>query len=101
MQDIVKVLAPQGVLRVALNFGNPVLAKRQPESGEPYGVSVALALELARRAGVPHQFINYEAAGHVFKDAANDVWDVISGVFKHMPGRLIVDELMKIGRAHV
>ncbi|HLU15226.1 MAG TPA: ABC transporter substrate-binding protein [Burkholderiaceae bacterium] len=76
MQDIVKVLAPQGVLRVALNFGNPVLAKRQPESGEPYGVSVALALELARRAGVPHQFINYEAAGHVFKDAANDVWDV-------------------------
>lgn len=76
MQQTAQVLAPEGVLRVALNFGNPVLAKRHPDTGEPGGVSVELARELARRLDVDLTFISYDAAGHVFADVDNNIWDL-------------------------
>ncbi|TXM66816.1 MULTISPECIES: ABC transporter substrate-binding protein [unclassified Methylobacterium] len=60
-------LAPTGVLRAAINFGNPVLAQRDPVAGEPRGVSVVLATELARRLGVPVEFHAFEAAGKAFE----------------------------------
>jgi polar amino acid transport system substrate-binding protein len=59
-------LAPTGTLRAAINFGNPVLAQKDPDTGEPRGVSVVLATELARRLGVPHSFTAFEAAGKAF-----------------------------------
>jgi len=51
--DAAKDLAPGGKLRTAINFGNPVLAQKDPATGEPRGVSVDLARELGRRLGVP------------------------------------------------
>jgi ABC-type amino acid transport substrate-binding protein len=47
-----KELAPLGVLRAAINFGNPVLAQKDPTSGELRGVSVDLANELGTSAKV-------------------------------------------------
>lgn len=76
MQHIEKALAPHGTLRVALNFGNPVLAKRRSGSNEPFGVSIDLAQELARRLDLDLTFVPYEAAGHVFADVESDVWDL-------------------------
>lgn len=76
MEDIKTMLAPHGVLRVALNFGNPVLAKRRQETNEPFGVSIDLARELAARTKLDLEFIPYEAAGHVFADVDNDAWDL-------------------------
>ena len=69
-------LAPQGSLRVAINFGNPVLAQQHPSSGAPMGVSADLATELARRLNVALQFKTYDSAGKVFADADQDAWDV-------------------------
>ncbi|NWE86004.1 restriction endonuclease, partial [Pseudomonas edaphica] len=40
--QVLQQLAPDGVLRAAINLGNPVLAQRGAD-GEPQGVSVALA----------------------------------------------------------
>lgn len=75
--DIAKILAPSGHLRVAINYGNPVLAQKDPQTGEPRGVSVDLARELGRRLGVPVDFITYDAAGKVTAAlAAGDAWDV-------------------------
>jgi polar amino acid transport system substrate-binding protein len=51
---VVADLAPTGVLRVAINLGNPVLA--QGTSDEPAGVTVDLAREIAARLGVPVSF---------------------------------------------
>jgi len=58
-------LAPTGKLRAAINFGNPVLALKDPSTGEPCGVSVDLSRELARRLGVPVELVTFSAAGKV------------------------------------
>jgi polar amino acid transport system substrate-binding protein len=58
-------LAPGGTLRAAINFGNPILAYRDPVSGEPRGVSVDLAREAGRRLGVPVGLVTFTSAGQV------------------------------------
>ena len=69
-------LAPTGKLRAAINFGNPVLAQKDPASGEPRGVSVDLARELGRRLGVPVELITFDAAGKVFDALKTGAWDI-------------------------
>ena len=69
-------LAPNGTLRAAINVGNAVLAQRGPAGGEPTGVSVDLARELARRLGVPVQLIVYDAAGKVVEAGRAGAWDI-------------------------
>src|SRR3954447_19828129 len=72
----VRELAPTGKLRVAINYGNGVLAQRGPSAREPRGVSADLARELAKRLQVPVEFLTYDAAGKVTGDAARNVWDI-------------------------
>lgn len=74
--DAARMLAPGGTLRAAINFGNPVLAQRDQATGEPRGVSAALARELGQRLGVPVQLVPYEEAGQVAAAAVRDAWDV-------------------------
>ena len=73
---IVNVIAPTGHLRAAINFGNPVLAQRDPQSGAPRGVSADLARELGRRLGVPVDLVTFDAAGKVFDALKTGAWDV-------------------------
>jgi polar amino acid transport system substrate-binding protein len=70
-----KDLAPTGKLRAAINFGNGVLAQKGP-NGEPKGITPDLATALAKRLGVPVEFVPYEAAGKVFEGAKAGAWDV-------------------------
>jgi len=74
--NVARDLAPSGTLHAAINYGNPVLAQRDAASGELRGVSVDLARELARRAGVPVELRPYDAAGKVTADATSNKWDV-------------------------
>jgi polar amino acid transport system substrate-binding protein len=73
---IVDELAPTGRLNAAINYGNVVLAQRDPSTGEPRGVSADLARELARRLQVPVEFVAFEAAGKVADTAAAGIWDI-------------------------
>lgn len=57
-------LASTGKIRVAINLGNPILASRSA-TGELQGVSVDLALEAARRLGLPAELIAFPSAGKV------------------------------------
>lgn len=68
-------LAPTGKLRAAINYGNPVLASRGAD-GQPQGVSVDLARELAKRLGVPLEPITFDAAGKVVEAGRSGGWDV-------------------------
>src|SRR5206468_13096760 len=63
-----------GRLRAAINFGNPILAGKDPATGEARGVSVDLSRELGRRLGVPVELVTFDAAGKVV--AARGLWDV-------------------------
>jgi polar amino acid transport system substrate-binding protein len=69
-------LAASGTLRAAINFGNPVLAQKDPATGQPRGISVDLARELGKRLGVPVDLVLFDAAGKVFDAAKSDIWDV-------------------------
>ncbi|MGX1096308.1 transporter substrate-binding domain-containing protein [Amorphus sp. MBR-141] len=69
-------LAPSGRLRAAINFGNPVLARRDAGTGEAGGVSVALARDLARQLDLPLDLVPFERAGEVADAATAGQWDV-------------------------
>jgi polar amino acid transport system substrate-binding protein len=71
-----KELAPTGTLRAAINYNNPLLAKRDPATGELSGLAVDLSRELARRVGVPLEVIPFDAAGKITGSAKKNVWDV-------------------------
>ena len=73
--DVLRDLAASGKLRAAINFGNQVLAQRGV-GGEPEGISADLSRELARRLGVPLEFVSFEAAGKVFEAAKTGAWDI-------------------------
>lgn len=57
-----QAFAPTGTLRASINLGNPILAGRDAQ-GEPAGISIDLARELARRLALPLQLVVFEAAG--------------------------------------
>ncbi|QDQ88880.1 ABC transporter substrate-binding protein [Alcaligenaceae bacterium SJ-26] len=69
--ELIQKLCPTGVLRAAINVGNPILAHRDKTTGSVSGVSIDLAHELARRLGV-------EAELSVFDTAAESV-EAVSG----------------------
>src|SRR5205814_9043269 len=73
---VVSDLTPSGRLRAAINLGNPVLAGKDAATGEPRGVSVDLARELAKRLDVPLELVTvFTAAKSVeaIKSGACDV----------------------------
>lgn len=74
--EVVAALAPTGRLRAAINFGNSVLAQKDPQTGQPRGVSVALAKKLADRLGVGLDFVTFDGAGKVFDALKTQSWDV-------------------------
>jgi polar amino acid transport system substrate-binding protein len=58
--EVISDLAPGGVLRAAINLGNPVLA--QGTSAAPAGVTVDIAGELGAQLAVPVDLICFDAA---------------------------------------
>jgi polar amino acid transport system substrate-binding protein len=69
-------LAPTSKLRVGINYGNPVLATKDANTGELRGVAVDLGRELGARAGVPVELIAFESAGKMFEALKAEAWDV-------------------------
>jgi polar amino acid transport system substrate-binding protein len=72
----VQALAPGGTLRAAINYGNPILANRDPATNQPRGVSVDLARELAARLGVKLELITFASAGQVVEAVKTDKVDI-------------------------
>lgn len=69
-------LAPAGRLRAGINFGNVILAAKDPDSGELRGVHVDLARELGRRLGVPVELQGHAAAGTLVEELKAGALDV-------------------------
>jgi polar amino acid transport system substrate-binding protein len=56
-------LAPGGRLRVGINHSNFLIVTPGSPFGAPRGIAPDLALELGGRAGVPVEFVSFDAAG--------------------------------------
>lgn len=61
--QLIKNIAPTGKLRASINLGNPILANRCPQTGNPFGVSIDLATNFAKRLDVELQLIVFDSAG--------------------------------------
>src|SRR5437867_6476717 len=68
-------LAPSGRLRAGVNHGNS-LTFSGTRAGVPVGFAPALGRELARRLGVPVEFVEYRQAGDLAEGARQGAWDV-------------------------
>lgn len=71
-----KEIAPTDTLRVAINYNNPLLAKRDAATGEFSGLTVDLSRILARSLGAGLELRPYDAAGKISDSACSNVWDV-------------------------
>jgi polar amino acid transport system substrate-binding protein len=69
-------LAPTGKLRAGINYGNFILATKDPATGESRGVAVDLMQEIARRLQVPVEIIAYDKVGVMVDEAKTGVWDI-------------------------
>jgi polar amino acid transport system substrate-binding protein len=76
MIDARSELTPKGHLRAAINYNNPLLARRDEATGTLSGLAVDLSYELARRAGVSLTLIPFDAAGKISGSALDDIWDI-------------------------
>ena len=79
------LLAPEGRLRFSINLGNPVLARRDDEGLEPYGVSVDIARALADCLGVQAEFVVVTSARQSFETVSSGWADI--GFFAVDPDR--------------
>ena len=71
---LVEAFAPTGTLRASINLGNPILANKDA-NGQPVGVSIDLATELAKRLGVPLSLVVFDAAGKSVEAVTNEKAD--------------------------
>jgi polar amino acid transport system substrate-binding protein len=77
MNDQVKAeLAPTGKLRAAINMSNFLLVTGKSDNGDPAGVSPDMAAEVARRLGVPVEYVCYPSPGLLGDDADSGNWDI-------------------------
>jgi polar amino acid transport system substrate-binding protein len=74
MNGVREDLAGGGVLRAAINLGNPVLA--QGSSAAPQGVTVDIAREIGARLGVPVEFVCFDAARKSYEAMATGRADI-------------------------
>ena len=112
-------IAPGGKLRAGINYGNVVLAIKDPATGELQGVHVDLARELAKRLDVTIELIGYDSAGALVDGLKNGTLDVAllsaeparAGEITFSPAYVDIDATYlvpagspigdEIGRAHV
>jgi polar amino acid transport system substrate-binding protein len=76
IREVRAALAPSGVLRAGLNYGNFLLVLPDGPAGEPRGVASDLAGEIGRRLGVPLEFVRYPQAGPLADGAGDNRWDI-------------------------
>ena len=82
---LIAEIAPTGKLRAVINLGNAVLARRQPDSDEPAGVSVDLARAFARLLGLDLELIPVKVAAEAVAAVTEERADI--GFFAIDPGR--------------
>ncbi|MBK9080327.1 MAG: transporter substrate-binding domain-containing protein [Hyphomicrobium sp.] len=74
--QVVKELAPRGVLRAGINLSNFLLVTGKTEAGDPVGVAPDMAAEIARRLGVGVSYVPFAQPGPLSDKVDTDTWDI-------------------------
>jgi polar amino acid transport system substrate-binding protein len=77
--DVMQELAPTGKLRVAIAVApapSALYAIKDDATGQYRGVTVELGSAMARKLGVPVEFVPHLASGEIQNSAASEKWDV-------------------------
>src|SRR6478609_11543528 len=77
--DVMKELAPTGKLRVAIAVApapSALYAIKDEATGQYRGVTVELGAAMAKKLGVPVEFVPHLASGEIQNSAAANRWDV-------------------------
>ncbi|MFO1310643.1 MAG: transporter substrate-binding domain-containing protein [Burkholderiales bacterium] len=69
-------LAPNGVLRAAINMSNFLLVSGRTPDGGPVGVAPDMARAVADRLGVGLELLPFRSPGELADAALSNVWDV-------------------------
>ncbi|GBH25648.1 ABC transporter substrate-binding protein [Burkholderia vietnamiensis] len=70
--SVLAAFTPTGKLRASINLGNPILANRDPATGEPFGVSIDLARAFAERLSAELELVVFDAAGKSVQALADE-----------------------------
>jgi polar amino acid transport system substrate-binding protein len=76
MESIKAELASTGVLRAGINLSNFLLVSSRSPSGDPQGVAPDMAVEIARRLGVPVRYVPFKSPGELADAAGQNIWDI-------------------------
>jgi len=74
--EVLAELAPNGVIRAAVNVGNAVLARVDNLTGKCSGRSVDIARKLAAETGCSLSIVKYESAASIIAATDKDEWDI-------------------------
>lgn len=74
--QVVKELAPTGILRAGINLSNFLLVTGKTVSGDPVGVAPDMAAEIARRLGVGVKYMPFPQPGPLADKVDTDTWDI-------------------------
>ncbi|MFM0203704.1 ABC transporter substrate-binding protein [Paraburkholderia fungorum] len=74
--SVVAAFTPTGKLRASINLGNPILANKDPKTGAPFGVSVDLAREFAKRLAVDLELVVFDSAGKSVEAVSDERADI-------------------------
>jgi polar amino acid transport system substrate-binding protein len=69
-------LAGTGKVRAGINYGNFILAKKDPATGQSTGVAIDLARDVAQRLGVPLEIVPYDTVAAMVDAAKTGAWDI-------------------------
>ena len=75
-QELLKELAPTGILRAGINLSNYLLVTGKSASGAPEGVAPDMARAIAERLGVKLKLVPFKTPGELADAAGSNVWDI-------------------------
>jgi polar amino acid transport system substrate-binding protein len=75
-KELLQTIAPTGKLRASINLGNPILANKNPETGEPFGISIDLANAFAEKLGLEIELIVFDSAGKSVEAVTQEKADI-------------------------
>lgn len=71
-----EILCTGGVLRAAINLGNPLLVSGRSADGQPLGIAIDMATAIADALGAKVALVSFNSPGEIADAVDDDMWDI-------------------------